>query len=227
MKRHFDNELENLKTLIVKMGSLVENNFLNALQALLEHKEILAKKVLEQENYINSLEIKIDNTIVDILALYQPVAVDLRFIIAVQKINNDLERIGDHAVNIAESDLALYSSTNILDNLLQLPRMAVIAKLMLRQALDSLVNLNAELAQEVLKLDDEIDELNRTMADEVSKLITSDIKNLKFGLELLRISHNLERIADLSTNISEEIIYYLQAKVIKHQIHEQNKHLPS
>jgi len=227
MKRHFDNELENLKTLIVKMGSLVENNFLNALQALLEHKEILAKKVLEQENYINSLEIKIDNTIVDILALYQPVAVDLRFIIAVQKINNDLERIGDHAVNIAESDLALYSSTNILDNLLQLPRMAVIAKLMLRQALDSLVNLNAELAQEVLKLDDEIDELNRTMADEVSKLITSDIKNLKFGLELLRISHNLERIADLSTNISEEIIYYLQAKVIKHQIHEQDKHLPS
>lgn len=215
MERHFENELENLKMLLIKMGSAVEDNFLNSLQALLEHKEKLAKKVIENENHINSLEIMIDNTIVDILALFQPVAIDLRFIIAAQKINNDLERIGDHAVNIAESDLAL-SSINSLDNFLELPKMAVTAKLMLHQALDSFVNLSPELAHKVLKSDDEIDELNRAMSAEVTKLIASDIKNLKYGLELLRISHNLERVADLSTNIAEEVIYYLEARVLKH-----------
>ncbi len=164
MNRHFQHELESLKTILVKMGSIVEENLTGALQALLEQNASLAQKVLDNEVRINTLELEIDNVIIDLLALQQPVASDLRFIIAAQKINNDLERIGDHAVNIAESDLNLLK-IKPLDTLLELPKMAATTKLMLRQALDSFILLDPKLAQMVLESDDQIDNLNRSMTD--------------------------------------------------------------
>ena len=219
MERHFQKELESIKTSLIKMGSIVEENISHALQALLERNESLAQKVIENEERINTLEIEIDNAIVDLLALQQPVASDLRFIIAAQKINNDLERIGDHAVNIAEADLNLIRIKSI-DSLLELPKMAVTTKLMLRQALDSFILLDPKLAQIVVESDDQIDELNRSMTTDVIELLKSDKRTIEFGLELVRISRNLERVADMSTNIAEEVIFYIQARIIKHHIEE-------
>jgi phosphate transport system protein len=219
MERHFQKELESLKTSLIKMGSVVEENISYALQALLERDETLVQKVFENEERINLLEIEIDNAIVDLLALQQPVAIDLRFIIAAQKINNDLERIGDHAVNIAEADLNLLEIKPI-DTLLELPKMAATTKLMLRQALDSFILLDPKLAQMVLERDDQIDELNRSMSTEVIELLKSDKRTIECGLELFRISRNLERVADMSTNIAEEVIFHTQARVVKHHAEE-------
>jgi phosphate transport system protein len=219
MERHFQHELESLKTMLIKMGSVVEDNISNALQALLEQTESLAQKVFENEGRINTLEIEIDNAIFDLLALQQPVASDLRFIIASQKINNDLERIGDHAVNIAESDLNLMKIKPI-DSLLELPKMAVITKTMLRNALDSFILLDPKLAETVLETDDQIDELNRSMTVNVIEFLKSDRHTIECGLEFIRISRNLERIADISTNIAEEVIFHTQARVVKHHAEE-------
>jgi phosphate transport system protein len=219
MDRHFQHELESLKTILIKMGSIVEENITNALQALLERNESHAQKVFENEGRINTLELEIDNAIIDLLALQQPVASDLRFIIAAQKINNDLERIGDHAVNIAESDLNLLKIKPI-DTLLELPKMAVTTKLMLRHALDSFILLDPKMAQTVLETDDQIDNLNRSMITEVIELLRSDKRSIECGLELIRISRNLERVADMTTNIAEEVIFYAQARVVKHHAEE-------
>jgi len=221
MDRHFQHELESLKTILIKMGSIVEENLTGALQALLEQNASLAQKVLDNEVRINTLELEIDNVIIDLLALQQPVASDLRFIIAAQKINNDLERIGDHAVNIAESDLNLLK-IKPLDTLLELPKMAVTTKLMLRQALDSFILLDPKLAQLVLESDDQIDNLNRSMTTEVIELLRSDKRSIECGLELIRISRNLERVADITTNIAEDVIFHTQARVVKH--HAEDKH---
>ena len=219
MERHFQHELESLKTMLIKMGSVVEENISHALQALLERNAVLAQKVIENEERINTLEIEIDNTIIDLLALQQPVASDLRFIIAAQKINNDLERIGDHAVNIAESDLNLLK-IKPLDSLLELPKMIVTTKLMLRLALDSFILLDPRMAQKVLETDDQIDDFNRSMTTEVIELLRSDKRTIECGLELIRISRNLERVADITTNIAEEVIFHTQARVVKHHAEE-------
>ena len=123
MERHFQHELESIKTTLIKMGSVVEENFDFAIQSVLEHNSTLAQHVIDTDNRVNSLEIEIDNSIIDLLALQQPVASDLRFIIAAQKINNDLERIGDHAVNIAESTLTLLKFKKP-ESLLEIPKMS-------------------------------------------------------------------------------------------------------
>ncbi len=219
MQRHFQHELESLKTTLVKMGSAVEENFTYALQALLEHNNEYAHRVIEGEERINSLEIEIDNAIIDLLALQQPVAGDLRFIIASQKINNDLERIGDHAVNIAESALTLNKICKI-EKLFEIPNMAASTKLMLKYSLDSFILLDPKMAQTVLETDDRVDELNRAMTTEVIELLKSDKRSIETGLELIRISRNLERIADMSTNIAEEVIFQTQARVVKHHAEE-------
>jgi phosphate transport system protein len=219
MDRHFQHELESLKTILIKMGSIVEENITNALQALLDRNESLAQKVFENEVRINTLELEIDNAIIDLLALQQPVASDLRFIIAAQKINNDLERIGDHAVNIAESDLNLLKMKP-LDSLLELPKMVVTTKLMLRNALDSFILLDPKMAQTVLETDDQIDNFNRSMTTEVIEMLRADKRSIECGLELIRISRNLERVADITTNIAEDVIFHTQARVVKHHAEE-------
>jgi phosphate transport system protein len=219
MERHFQRELEHIKTSLIKMSSIIEENFNLVMLALLEHNEAFAKNVIDTENRVNSLEIEIDNAIIDLLALQQPVASDLRFIIAAQKINNDLERIGDHDVNIAESALNLQNVKTI-DSLLEIPKMAALTNQMLSFAIDSFIHLDPKMARLVLETDDQVDELNRVMTTAVIELIRSDKRNIEGGLELIRISRNLERIADLTTNIAEEVIFYIQARIVKHHAEE-------
>ncbi|MDD8017046.1 MAG: phosphate signaling complex protein PhoU [Bacteroidota bacterium] len=219
MERHFQRDLENLKIDVIKMGSIVEQNIIDALDAVLKQNKELAKKVIASDGRVNSFEIQIDNGVVDLLALQQPVASDLRLILAIQKINNDLERIGDHAVNIAESALAIIESKQN-ETLLEIPNMAAIAKEMFQQALDSFIHLHPQQARLVLESDDRIDTLNRSMISEVVSLIKTDQRSTEGCLQLLRISRNLERIADLTTNIAEEVIFHTEARVVKHHAEE-------
>src|SRR5437667_1393631 len=212
MTRHFEKELERLKTLLIKMGSAAEEAVGLSILALQKNDAELAKKVISGDAAINYLEIEIDNAIIDVLALQQPVAIDLRFILSAQKINNDLERIGDHAVNIAESALAL-SHIQRGDSLLELPRMATVAKSMLRNALDGFIHQDAALGKSILQEDDTIDDLNRSMVKKVIQSMKLHPAEIESGLELIRVSRNLERIADLATNIAEEVIFIAQAKV--------------
>lgn len=215
MKRHFEQELDSLKTNLVKMGSVVEEAIALSIRALLQRDEGLAQKIIDRDERVNSLEIEIDNAIIDLLALQQPVAVDLRLILSAQKINNDLERLGDHAVNIAESVLTLLR-TSMPGSLLEIPTMAEVAQSMLRNALDGFIHQDSQLGRSVLNQDDTIDELNRTLVKEAVQLMRSDQKAIETGLELIRISRNLERVADLATNIAEEVIFIAQARVVKH-----------
>jgi phosphate transport system protein len=221
MKRHFEQELESLKTSIIKMGSLVEEAIVLATKSLLESDGSLAQKVIDNDVRVNQLEIEIDNAIVDLLALQQPVAIDLRLILAAQKINNDLERLGDHAVNIAESAMALIKIKSK-EPFLELPMMASITQSMLRDALDGFIHKDVKLGRKVLELDDEIDNLNRKMTTEVVQVMKEKHQSIECGLELIRVSRNLERVADLATNIAEEVIFIAQAKVVKHRISEKN-----
>jgi phosphate transport system protein len=219
MERHFQRELEGLKTSLIKMGSVVEENIAFAIRSVLEKSSELARKVIETDKRVDSLEIEIDNTVIDLLALQQPVASDLRFIIAAQKINNDLERIGDHAVNIAEAAEIICSLPPV-EMLEEIPMMAGITKIMLKEALDSFILLDPAKAQLVLKTDDQIDDLNRSVVRRIIELVKSNIPTIEYGLELSRVSRNLERVADLATNIAEEVIFHTQARVVKHHADE-------
>jgi phosphate transport system protein len=222
MERHFEKELNNLKAMLEKMTRLTEESLLWATKALLEEDKSMAEKTFVNERLINSLEIGIDHGVADFFALFQPVAVDLRFMLSIQKINNDLERIGDHSINIAQSAIS-YASFHQKTGLLELPRMVDIAKTMLHDACASFFSKDLHLARTVLESDDSIDELNRSNTREAIHLVKSDKTSIEMALELLRISRNLERIADLSTNIAEEMIFYLQARVVKHHAEEHNQ----
>jgi phosphate transport system protein len=216
MKRHFEQELESLKTNLIKMASIAEESVGSSIKALLNQDSELAKKIIHGDERINSLEIENDNAIMDLLALQQPVAIDLRFILAAQKINNDLERIGDHAVNIAES-VVVITETHPREPLLELPAMANIAQEMLRNAIDGFLHNDAPLGEKVLRQDDQIDELNRKMTKDVLQVMKKDAHMIEGGLELIRVSRNLERVADLATNIAEEVIFIAKARSVKHR----------
>lgn len=224
MYRHFEQELETLKTNLIKMASIVEDNIRLSIKALLSNDTALAQKVIESNNLINEMEMVNDNSIIDLLALQQPVASDLRMILAAQKINNDLERLGDHAVNIAQSVLNI-CKTPEREPLLELPKMADVAQTMLRNALDAFIHNDATLCRTVLKQDDEIDELNKLMIQEVIDMMKIKNNFIEGGLDLIRVSRNLERVADLATNIAEEVIFIAQARVVKHHAEEKQGNL--
>ncbi len=219
MERHFERELDSLKTMLMKMGSMAEENFHNAIKALTERNTLLADEVIQNDQRVDALELEIDNAVVDILALQKPVASDLRLIIAGLKINNDLERISDHAVNIAQSVLTLLKSSAF-TTYLEIPRMTDISRSMLRDALDSFLHLEPGKARAVLTRDDQIDDLNRSNALQVIGWIHEKNLPVETGLDLIRISRNLERVADLSTNIAEEVVFLTQARVVKHHADE-------
>jgi phosphate transport system protein len=217
MQRHFVQELENLKTNIIKMGSFAEVAIAESIRALLERRKDIAQQVLQQDVQINSYEILIDDQVVDLLALQQPVAADLRFILAASKINNDLERIGDHAVNIAESAIQC-AEFPPLKPLVDIPQMAQITKGMLRDAIDGFIHNNPALCGAVLKSDDLIDDLNKKVVHDLVAVMRGDPDSIEHALELIRVSRNLERVADLATNIAEEVIFMAEARVVKHHL---------
>lgn len=223
MQRHFVEELEALKTNLIKMGSFAEESIARSIRALLERDAELAREIIAQDERINAMEIEIGDAIVDLLALQQPVATDLRFILAALKINNDLERIGDHAVNIAESALK-YAGGEPVKPFVDLPKMAQVTKAMLRDSIDAFIHADSAKARAVLISDDTIDDLNRKIVDELVALMRSEPVLIEQALDLIRVSRNLERVADLSTNIAEEVVFVTEAHVVKHHAEEK---LPS
>ncbi len=217
MERHFDEALKNLKEKILRMSGLVEESIGSSIKALLERNAELAYKVIKSDDAVNMLEIEIDDLCLKLLALYQPTAGDLRFITSMLKINNDLERIGDLAVNIGQRTLDLLKVPP-LKLRLNIPKMAEASQKMLKDSLNAFVNKDSKLAYEVCKRDDEVDDLNHEIFMELLKCAPEEQTPVERVIDLILVAKNLERIADHSTNICEDVIYMVDGKVIKHHI---------
>ncbi|MDQ6893240.1 MAG: phosphate signaling complex protein PhoU [Acidobacteriota bacterium] len=215
MKEHFAEQLEELRRNIILMGGEVERQIHRAIEALIEVDPEKARAVIAADRDIDRMEMKVEDLAVQLLALQQPVAVDLRFLIAALKINNDLERIGDHAVNIAEGAERL-STQKPFKPFIDIPYMAEVAETMLKQSLDAFVNRDAALAKQVLKKDDILDEKNVSIIRELLTYMAEYPTLITYCIELISISKNLERVGDLATNICEDTIFIAEARWVKH-----------
>jgi phosphate transport system protein len=215
MALHLQREVEGLKKKLLSLSTLVEENVGQAVRAVADKNEKTAQGVISSDRVIDLLEIEVEEECLKILALHQPVAVDLRFIIAVLKMNNDFERIGDLSVNIAERALALCNRPAI-GLASKLDIMVEKVRTMLKKSLDSLVTMDAALARRVCASDDEVDALYRETYDDVKKGILENEKQLDDLLQLLSISRHLERIADHATNIAEDVIYMIEGEIFRH-----------
>ena len=214
-RHHFESEMQSLKSQLLTMGGLVENRIHRAVDSLIHRKEVEAQKVIESDVEINDLQIEVDERCLKLLATQTPVAGDLRFIAAAMKINSDLERMGDQAVNIAENTLKCLDKPP-LKPFIDLPRMAALAQEMTRDALDAFVRRDAELARDVLRRDDEVDDLKDQVFRELLTYMMADPGTIERALSLILISRNLERVADHATNIAEDVIFLVEAKDVRH-----------
>ena len=217
--RHFQEELEQLKTRLLEMGGLAEEQVRLAVKGLVERDRDLIDRVLVSDEPLNALHIEIDGRCFTLLALYQPMAVDLRAIVAAVKINTDLERVGDLAINIAEA-ARQYSTHLPVKKLIDIPRMATIAQRMLRDALDAFVRRDTTLAQGVLNEDDALDALKTQIFRELLTYMLQDPATIEPALDLILISRHLERIGDHATNIAEDVIFMVSAKDVRHHAAE-------
>lgn len=226
MAIRLEREIEKLKKKILSLGTMVEENLHMAVTALEDRDEALAQKVIDNDEPIDEMEVELEEECLKILALYQPVATDLRFIIAVLKINNDLERIGDLAVNIAER--ALFLATLPESSIpLDFGAMAAMVKTMLKGSLDALVNLDGQLAFNVTEADDDVDAMNRDMYKRITEAICTQKGNPDALIHQLSISRHLERIADQATNIAEDVIYMVEGRIVRHKTEDyRNKQNP-
>ncbi len=215
MERHFEQELEELKGRLLWMGSLAERAVHQSVQAILESNESLTRKVIEEEKAINDLQLEIDERVMQLLALHQLMAVDLRFVLAATRINADLERIGDQAVNIAQAAQRILRHARV-KPYIDLPRMTELAEAMVRDSLDSLVRKDVELAKAVLTRDDQVDHLRDQIFRE---LLTYMMENSSFvfpAFDLILVAKNLERVADHATNLAEDVIYMVAGRDVRH-----------
>ena len=213
--RHFQEELERLKERILAMGGLAEDRVETAVEALVTAEPRRLEAIVAGDEPINQLHVEIDALAFRLLALYQPMASDLRVIVAALKINADLERVGDMAVNIAEAALRYLAHAPV-KPLLDLPRMADIAQAMLRDSLDAFVRRDTVLAQSVLDRDDTLDGLKTTINHDLLALMVQNPSVIEGAMELILISRHLERIGDHATNIAEDIIFVVSAKDVRH-----------
>jgi phosphate transport system protein len=214
--RHFEEDLGALKTRLLEMGGLAEDRLRVAVRGLVERDMNLLDKVLTGDAAINQLHVEIDDRCFKLQALQQPMAVDLRAIVAAVKINTDLERVGDLAVNIAEA-AARYMLHPPVKELIDLPRMATIAQDMLRDALDAFVRRDETLAKRVLARDDELDLLKSLVFRELLGYMLKDQATIKPSLDLILVSRHLERTGDHATNIAEDVIFMVSAQDVRHQ----------
>jgi len=217
--RHFEDELEALKARLLEMGGHAEDRLQSAVKGLVERDQATLERVLVSDQIINQLHIEIDDRAFKLLALHQPVASDLRTIVAAVKINTDLERVGDLAVNIAEA-ARRYLDHPPVKELIDIPRMAVIAQSMLRDALDAYVRPDTQLAQQVLDRDDELDTLKTRVFRDLLTHMLSDQNTVEPALDLILISRHLERIGDHATNIAEDVIFMVSALDVRHHANE-------
>ena len=198
------------------MASMIETAIANAVKSLIERDSELARLVVQSDEHVDALELEIDKQCVDLLALRQPLAIDLRFITSSIKITNNLERMGDLAVNIAERVIPL-SQEPQLKPLIDIPRMATITQTMVKDSIDAFVNRDTELARSVYERDSTVDAMNDQIFRELLTYMMQDPANITRAVHLILISRHLERIADHSTNIAEEVVYIVKAKVVKHR----------
>jgi phosphate transport system protein len=213
--RHFQEELEQLKTRLLEMGGLAEEQVRLAVEAVVHRDPSELDRVLRGDEPVNHLHIEVDNRCFTLLALYQPMAADLRTIVAAVKINTDLERVGDLAVNIAEA-ARRYASHPPVKKLLDIPRMATIAQTMLRDSLDAFVRRDVALAQHVLNEDDRLDSLKTQIFRELLTFMLQDPTTIEPALDLILVSRHLERIGDHATNIAEDVIFIVSARDVRH-----------
>jgi len=213
--RHFQEELEHVKARLLEMGGLAEERVRESVRSLTTRDHGLIEKVLTGDAPINQLHIEIDDRCFKLLALHQPMAVDLRFIVAALKINTDLERVGDLAVNIAEA-AQRYLQHPPVKELIDIPRMADIAQRMLRDALDAYVHRDALLAQRVLDEDDELDALKTLVFRDLLAYMLHAPATIEPALDLILVSRHLERIGDHATNVAEDVIFMVSARDVRH-----------
>ena len=215
MSRHFEEELDELRKCLLEMSGLVELAIYRSVLSLMRRDEQQAHQVLENESRINQMQIEIDDKATRMLALEQPVAKDLRFITAAIRINSDLERMGDEAVNIAERSLLVISELP-LNAPIDIPHMASLVESMVRKSLDAFVSKDAEMARGILVSDDEVDELWDSARRELVDFMQSDPETIVQSVDLMFIAHSLERIADHATNIAEDVIYLAEGVDVRH-----------
>jgi len=217
--RHFTEELEELRKELLTMAGLVELAVHQSVLSLTQRDQDSAQQVLVSEARINQLEIRIDELATRLLALHQPMARDLRFLTAAIKINNDLERMGDLAVNIVERSLSLISQPPV-KPMIDIPRMAQLTESMVRNSLDSFVKHDAELARGVLVSDDAVDNLRDSITKELIGFMEKDPSTVSRALDLILVARNLERIADHATNIAEDVLFLIQGVDVRHHAEE-------
>lgn len=218
MERHFETELRNLKQHVLAMGGNVESAIEAAIGALLDRNAEGFTKVHELEKNINEAHIRVDEECIQLLARQQPLAADLRFVVAILKINTDLERMGDQAVNIAYNG-QFYIKEAPLKPLIDIPRMAKEVQFMVKEALDALVSRNLEAARDVLNRDDSVDALKNQIFRELITYMISDPKTIERAINLILIARNLERIGDHATNIAEDVIFAITGQDVRHGAH--------
>jgi phosphate transport system protein len=211
----FDDELKILREKVLKLGCMVENSIRDSVKALVERDSELAKEVIKRDHLVNALDVGIDEECVRLIALRQPMARDLRLITTAMKITTDLERMGDLAVNIAERAIELNDEPQ-LKPFVNIPKMAEITQTMVRDALDSFVTGCSRLPYEVIRTDDEVDELTVRNFEELLSFMIQDPKIIPLAVKRTYIAKYLERIADHATNIAEMIIYMCKGKMIRH-----------
>src|SRR5665213_3029633 len=210
----FDEELSTLKEKILLMGARVEESIRVALKSIVDRDSDLAKKVIQSDKDLNDLEIEVDEICHRLLALHQPMAGDMRFITSAMKINADLERQGDLAVNMAKRALTLNAEAPL--NLFDIPRLAVMTQEMVKDSLDSFVRHDSQMALHVRQRDDEVNDLNNLIIRKLVDYMLEDRAHIKSALELIQVSRDLERIADHATNVGEVVIYMVEGKDIRH-----------
>lgn len=216
MELHFDQELAALKEKLLRMSSRAEQSVAQSLKALVQRDTALARQVDADDTQLDRLQMEIDERAIQLIALRQPKARDLRFLVMTMKIASELERIGDQAVNIAHRAEELNREPP-LQPLMDIPRMAEIARGMIHDALDTFVYEKPDAAQAIIRRDDELDQLNRQLHRELTRFAIEDPATITRCLNLMSVAHNLERIGDHATNIAEEIVYLHEARDIRHQ----------
>lgn len=214
---YFERELSRLRKNVLGEAALVETALDHSIRAFLERDEALAKSVLDSDKVIDDLEIEIEEECLKILALHHPVAGDLRFIVTVLKMNNDLERMGDITVSIARRALHLARTNSTITMPHEFEEMTMLVRLMLKNALDSLIKKDQPLAIRTIEMDDRVDELKRIIGDQIRERVASGKEDSQTLLKMLDTTRHLERIADLATNICEDVLYLVRGEIVRHQ----------
>lgn len=217
MERHFEEDFDRIKSKILMMGSLVEDQIRNALTALIDRDEALAQRVIENDHKVNTFDVEIDEMALDALVRYQPVAKDLRFVTTAMKISTELERMSDLAENICERAIELNEEAQ-LKPYIDIPHMAERARIMVKESLDAFVKMDSALARKVIQDDDFVDNLTEQLFRELLSFMIENPKTISRAIRLSFIAKYIERLADHATNVAELVVYMVEGKIIRHTV---------